>query len=1058
MIDAQTINDPKFKVFLTKALNDYGLDINQKIDMNDPMTKMVMTVVITNIEQGRDIYNYDQFIKGCAASIGIDPATFDQEINPTTLGFENNSGPSGYVPPTLPSVLRGGSTIPLNISTYVQAGIAVTKASGLYDGFGLSPFNNGGTIAAGAATVAGAAGSINVNATPFSGSQGEFYNTMYSKIYSQAVAANAPNPTVIAQLGAALAAQETAYGAKSSNNNVFNITGTGNAGSVVRGDLDANGQPITHKFAAYTDLDSASAAYVKLMSTAPRYAQVWNAKDITSAANALGTSGYAADPRYGASVLAIASKAQVSVIASPLGGDTTEIAGSRTPIAGKDGTVIGYTTQVKNSDGTVVTLTTINGVTRDNNGKIVSDGNTLSTGVWEKPPPASALGLSGDWKGPPVYGPDGKFQSQTFIDPNDPTKYVTVGATGKILTDTTGKFSSIGVDAVAATPPQTALASAPQPGALGLPDGTTITTNQTTYTTAADGFTKVATFNKAEYTTPDGKVYTLGSDGKLVDNNSGNIVGTYSGPVNKTGVFSSPLPGNESPTKVPDILAPIDPQSAKAMIIENNKTIESLKYSKDSAEVSFAAGGGDNASIQALQDKIDSLSAQNTVLQRNISAVDSTVRDSGTPSATIVGINEAPVASSQDMNQMLLDRRNEIGIQSQDILDARAGLIGQIGALSGPNATASQIAERTALTEQLVANTKTFDGLKAELSVINKKLDDPNYTPTAKEVSAIQDSINYNDKIAFDQAQAGQSNVSAVYNVDQSRATLEIVGSKPAVDSPTPLAPNPSLAPNPDSLAAPTNNMPLNAASIDSLSSRIENRQSEIERLSSLPDYDQTVQGQINQLKSDNAIDQQAITNIQTRQDILSPNYQEPGFSTVSDSYALNPLPSRNADTIIADQTSTASSSFSMSSFNQSETNMLGNAPMPEPRPAGLDPRPLEQGNYNYTTAEQYAKDVEAAQFVEPSQSPSTAIQPNGAGNLPVFAQGDTFVGPVEPNTTGGFGISGIQSTSVSADGAATVSQVASVPGSTSAAGATSAASPGAAPAAGAPPGVPSGC
>jgi muramidase (phage lysozyme) len=117
--------NPKYKDVLSKVVNDFGMDPNQKIDLNDPMTKLTMTIILTTIEQGRDVYSYSQFIKGCANSIGIDPAVYDSEVNPTSLGFENNSGSAGYVPPTLPSVRRGGSTIPLNPSTYITAGINV---------------------------------------------------------------------------------------------------------------------------------------------------------------------------------------------------------------------------------------------------------------------------------------------------------------------------------------------------------------------------------------------------------------------------------------------------------------------------------------------------------------------------------------------------------------------------------------------------------------------------------------------------------------------------------------------------------------------------------------------------------------------------------------------------------------------------------------------------------------------------------------------------------------------------------------------------------------------
>lgn len=155
------VNDPVYKNFLAKVVNDYGMDPNQTIDMNDPMTKLTMTIVMTNIEQGRSLYSYDQYIKGCANSIGIDPAVFDSEINPTSLGFENNSGNAGYVPPTLPSVRKGGSTIPLNPSTYITVGINAALAATGGAGFPISLSGSGGLFS-------GISGSIPGSSTPFS--------------------------------------------------------------------------------------------------------------------------------------------------------------------------------------------------------------------------------------------------------------------------------------------------------------------------------------------------------------------------------------------------------------------------------------------------------------------------------------------------------------------------------------------------------------------------------------------------------------------------------------------------------------------------------------------------------------------------------------------------------------------------------------------------------------------------------------------------------------------------------------------------------------------------
>ena len=120
-------NDPKFKDFVSRAQSIFGLDPNQQIDVNDPMTKLTMAIVLTTLEQGRDNYSYDQYVKGIAKSIGIDPAEFDSEVNQTTMGFENNSGNTDYVSPATPAVSKGSSTVPqVNVSGYINVGIAAS--------------------------------------------------------------------------------------------------------------------------------------------------------------------------------------------------------------------------------------------------------------------------------------------------------------------------------------------------------------------------------------------------------------------------------------------------------------------------------------------------------------------------------------------------------------------------------------------------------------------------------------------------------------------------------------------------------------------------------------------------------------------------------------------------------------------------------------------------------------------------------------------------------------------------------------------------------------------
>jgi hypothetical protein len=121
-LESKDLNDPYYKDFLTRAKNDFGLDPDQVLDMNDPMTKLTMTIVLTTLEQGRNNYSYDQYVKGIAKSIGIDPGEYDKEVNQTQLGFENATGTSGYVSPAAPAVVKGGSTISMAIAMpYISA-------------------------------------------------------------------------------------------------------------------------------------------------------------------------------------------------------------------------------------------------------------------------------------------------------------------------------------------------------------------------------------------------------------------------------------------------------------------------------------------------------------------------------------------------------------------------------------------------------------------------------------------------------------------------------------------------------------------------------------------------------------------------------------------------------------------------------------------------------------------------------------------------------------------------------------------------------------------------
>lgn len=114
-----TAISPEVIALLNKLKADWGMDPQQTIDVNDPLSRIILVIVLTYIQQNRNAYSYDQFIKGCAKSIGVDPDVYDFQVNPVTMGFENNVNQgSGYVKPNTPTVANGGSSVPRYSSGY----------------------------------------------------------------------------------------------------------------------------------------------------------------------------------------------------------------------------------------------------------------------------------------------------------------------------------------------------------------------------------------------------------------------------------------------------------------------------------------------------------------------------------------------------------------------------------------------------------------------------------------------------------------------------------------------------------------------------------------------------------------------------------------------------------------------------------------------------------------------------------------------------------------------------------------------------------------------------
>jgi hypothetical protein len=182
-----TANSPTYKDFVTRAQTIFGLDPDQIIDVNDPTTKLTMAIVLTTLEQGRNNYSYDQFIKGIAKGSGLQPSVLDQEINATSLAVENNSGSTGFVSPASSGILSGGASVGvkvnsngLYISASVNAGINLNTGANINGIAGFSAsVNPGGVINTYAGNNITASAPVYYNNT--SGNYSTILNTIKSK-------------------------------------------------------------------------------------------------------------------------------------------------------------------------------------------------------------------------------------------------------------------------------------------------------------------------------------------------------------------------------------------------------------------------------------------------------------------------------------------------------------------------------------------------------------------------------------------------------------------------------------------------------------------------------------------------------------------------------------------------------------------------------------------------------------------------------------------------------------------------------------------------------------
>lgn len=119
--------DPVEVNFIQRIQNTFGLDPEQIIDVNDPLTKLTLAIAITTIEQGENNYSYDQYVKGIAKSTGMDAADLDEQLNVTSLPFENNTGAAGFVSPATNLISSGKSSVGSGARLDVGAYVSITS-------------------------------------------------------------------------------------------------------------------------------------------------------------------------------------------------------------------------------------------------------------------------------------------------------------------------------------------------------------------------------------------------------------------------------------------------------------------------------------------------------------------------------------------------------------------------------------------------------------------------------------------------------------------------------------------------------------------------------------------------------------------------------------------------------------------------------------------------------------------------------------------------------------------------------------------------------------------
>jgi hypothetical protein len=206
-----------------------------------------------------------------------------------------------------------------SLQSFVQLGVApATEAMAAFakvtaGAAGLAPGTPGGgaAIGGGSSSVSAQLNRYGSTGAAPSGTQKEFYNSMYQTLLAEARAQGVPNPDVIAKLGAAQASLESGYGKRQVGNNYFGIkakSGSGGVGAQTQEFIGGKMVTVNDRFRGYGSAQESAADYIRFLKENPRYAGVLGAGNLGEAIAAQGRSGYATDPQYAAKLANISGR------------------------------------------------------------------------------------------------------------------------------------------------------------------------------------------------------------------------------------------------------------------------------------------------------------------------------------------------------------------------------------------------------------------------------------------------------------------------------------------------------------------------------------------------------------------------------------------------------------------------------------------------------------------------------------------------------------------------------------------------------------------------------